>query len=139
MSLGPRRWRLRQRAISHISAVESGPPDTASTSAGWSIRSVKRTSASASSTAAVDTLLFALDRRLHVLRGTGKFLGHLGERHAGEIALLERGERLAEPQQRIGLLGAGRIFLRHRHERLGGRLIVLALKEAFAQPELRLA
>src|SRR3984893_5383374 len=36
---GPRARARRQRAISHISAIESGPPETASTSAGAAFQS----------------------------------------------------------------------------------------------------
>src|SRR5580692_3698773 len=95
--------RACQRAASQMSAVESGPPEIASTRAGSSARSANRRSASVSATgtSTVATLLFPLDRLLHVGRGAGKFADDLAEGRAGELFFVERGERLAKPQQRI--------------------------------------
>src|ERR1700674_4365580 len=109
------RCRLRQRAASTRRAVESGPPETASISAGWSAKSAKIRSASASVTApsAADTLLLPVDRLFYVGRCAGVFAVDLAEGRAGEFLLVEGRERLAEPQQRVGGLGAGLEFLRH--------------------------
>ena len=46
MSFGPRFNRLRHRAASHINAVESGPPETASTRACSPFRPANRYEAS---------------------------------------------------------------------------------------------
>src|ERR1700676_878171 len=46
MRRGPRARARRQRAASHISAIESGPPETASTIAGAAFQSANRRFAS---------------------------------------------------------------------------------------------
>ena len=55
----------------------------------------------ATSSAAVGTLLFLRDAALHARRGARKFAPDFGERGAGRFLLIRRGERLAEPQQRV--------------------------------------
>src|SRR5262245_47898067 len=126
MSLGPLLRAPRQRAASIINAVESGPPDTASTNAGNSARSEKSALASAIETGlascvgmlvsgnrdplvgvtplAMHALLFRGDAALHASRGARVFALDFGERRAGRFLLLHGGERLAETQQRIGRL-----------------------------------
>src|SRR6266851_4878088 len=105
------------------------------------MRSAKRRCASASETgaSAVDTLLFPLDRRLHVLSGAGIFASDFGERRAGELLFLQGRERLAEPQERVGRLGARIVFLAHGKEGVGGIAIALALEHALAEPEMGFA
>src|ERR1700759_5203200 len=109
------------------------------------MRSAKSRSASTSSTgftstpcSAVDTLLFPLHHLPHGERGIGVLAGDFAEGRAGELFLVERGERLAETKQRVGGLGARLEFLRQRQEGVGCTAIVLALEHALAEPVLRL-
>src|SRR5262245_7821839 len=101
-SLGPRFARFRQAAARTSSAVESGPPETARTSAGASINPAKKTSASASEIAtmssAVDTFLFPLNALFHVERRTRILEVNLAEGRAGKFLLTHRGNRLSEPK-----------------------------------------
>src|SRR5215210_5230598 len=117
MSFGPCLRRARQRAASQSSAVESGPPDTARIRTGASDRSANSAAASETETAAsdaADTLLFPLRGLLHVRGRLGILAGNLTEGRARRLLLVQRRERLAEPQQRVRRL-AGRLELgRHR-------------------------
>src|SRR5664279_781729 len=102
ISFGPRLRASRQRAASTIRAVESGPPDTASTSAGNRSRSEKNDLASVAEIGvdccalAVRTLLFLLDAALHARRGARKLAADFRQRGAGSLLLIERGQRLAK-------------------------------------------
>src|SRR5262245_17789345 len=111
-SLGPRLRAPRQRAANTSSAVESAPPETASTSVEASANGSNSAFASAAETAssAAGTLLFSLDPLLHARRGARKFAQHLAERRAGRLLLAEHGERLSEAAQRIGRLVVGSEF-----------------------------
>src|SRR6516225_3553399 len=131
MRFGARFIRFTQRAASRRSAVESGPPETASTRPGKRSRPRNSARASASPTArsAVGTLLFPLDALLHAERGARIFAQHLAERGAGRFLLAERAERHAEPQQRIGRPRRGLVFGRDREEGFGGVAILLALEQ----------
>src|SRR5712692_819489 len=122
----------------YSNAVESGPPETASTRAGSAVRSANNASASASPTASLTagTLLFPLDRLLDGRLGARIFAAHVAEGHAREFSLVHGSKRLAEPQQRFGRFGAGFIFFRQCHKGIGGFLIVLALEQAFAEAKL---
>src|SRR3984893_2618420 len=95
ISFGARLSRLAQRAARKRRAVESGPPDTASTRPGKSSR--PRNSAFASPTptfpSAVGTLLFPVDALLHAHRGARIFAQHFAERGAGRFLLAERRKR----------------------------------------------
>src|SRR3984893_17250309 len=137
-SPGPRRRRLRQRAASASSAVESGPPETASSSARALARSAKRTSASASDSgySAAGTLLFSLGGLLHTVRRARILVDDFAQRRAGEFALMQGRERLAEAQQRIGSLRVPFVFFRHVEERGRGVAVILALEHALAKPKL---
>src|SRR5476651_2454335 len=102
MSFGPALSALRQRAASTISAVKSGPPDTASTNAGKFSRPEKSDLASVAVTAdesAVRTLGFLFDAALHARRGARKFASDFSQRGASRFLLIERGQRLAKPQK----------------------------------------
>src|SRR5215216_749383 len=138
-SFGPRRKRARQRAASTRSAVESGPPDTASTRAGHCARSANKAAASVDETggSAAGTLLFPLDALLHVGRGAGIFAPDFEEGGASRLLFLERRERLTEPHQRVRRLAG--FFERGRdvEEGFGGLTVALALKQAFAEPIIR--
>src|SRR5215217_6515453 len=137
ISFGPCLRRARQRAASHIIAIESGPPDTATMRAGACERSANSAAASAARTGAsdaADTLLFPLRGLLHVGRRLRIFAGNLAQGRARGLLLVQRGKRLAEPQQRVRRL-AGRLVLgRHGQKRLRGLAIALALEQAFAEP-----
>src|SRR4051812_2075945 len=101
MSFAPRLRRARQRAASHSSAVESGPPDTARIRTGASDRSVNSAPASATETGAsdaADTLLSPPGGLLHVRGRLGILAGNLPEGRAGRLLLVQRRKRLAEPQ-----------------------------------------
>src|SRR6516165_2263418 len=139
ISAGPRRSRLRQRAASASSAVESGPPETASNNARASARSAKRTSASASDSgySAAGTLLFSLGGLLYAVRRARIFSADFAQRRAGKLALMQGRERLAKAQQRIGSLRVLFVFFRHVEERGRGVAIILTLEHALAKPELR--
>src|SRR5262245_47192654 len=137
---GPSRKRLRQRAASASSAVESGPPDTASSSARAAARSAKSASASASETgwSAVGMLLFPLGRLLHVVGRARVLAGHFIQGRARKLALVEGCQRLPEAQQGVGSLGMAFVLLRHVEKRRGGISVVLTLEHALAKPELRI-
>src|ERR1700722_13260252 len=139
ISFGARLSRFAQRAASTSSAVESGPPDTASTRPGKSSRPRNSAFASPSATAAsaVGTLLFPVDALLHAQRGARIFAQHFAERGAGRFLFAERRKRHAELQQRIGRPRGGVIFGRHGEEGFRGIAIALALEQGFAHPELR--
>src|SRR5262249_26337518 len=85
---------------------------------------------------ATGTLLLPLGSLLHAQWRARIFAGNFSECRAGKLTLIERRERLAEPQQRVWRLGMVLVFLRHRNERVRGLAIVLALIHAFAKPEL---
>src|SRR5580698_9652917 len=140
MSFGARLSRFAQRAASTSSAVESGPPDTASTRPGKSSRPRNSAFASPSATAAsaVGTLLFPIDALLHAQRGARIFAQHLAQRSTGCFLFAERRKRHAEPQQRIGRPRGGVILCRHRKEGFRRIAIALGLEQGFAHPELRL-
>src|SRR5689334_18421148 len=81
-------------------------------------------------------LLFALDGRFDARRSARIFPQHLAVRSAGRLFLLQRGQRLPQPQQRIGGL-CGLLVLRgHREKSLRGIPILLALVVTLAQPIL---
>src|SRR6185312_13124239 len=139
-SPGPSLRAARQRAASSSSAVESGPPETASTSAGNLARSEKSAFASAAETGAVSavrTLLFLGDAALHVGGGLRIFAADLGERGAGGFLLVHGGERLAEPQQRLRRLAAVLELGRDREEGFSRVAVALLLEQALAEPILR--
>src|SRR5258706_16256547 len=96
----------------YSNAVESGPPEIASTRAGSATRSANNASASASPTAPLTagTLLFPLDCLLDGRLGARIFAANIVEGHAGKFSLVHGGERLAEPYQRFGRFWAGLIF-----------------------------
>src|ERR1700736_5867160 len=98
ISFGARLSRFAQRAASTRSAVESGPPETASTSPGKSSRPRNSAFASASATAssAVGTLLFPVDALFHAHRGARIFAQHLAQRGAGCFLLAKGCKRHAE-------------------------------------------
>src|SRR5690348_11224856 len=114
--------RFAQRAASSKSAVESGPPDTATTKPGKSSkpRNSALNSSSPTAASAVGTLLFPLHVLLHRKRSARIFAHHLAERSARGLLLAERRQRLSEPQQRIRRASRGLVFGRDGEERLGG-------------------
>src|SRR5947207_2677928 len=142
MSAGPFLRPARQRAASESSAVESGPPETASRMRRKSEKSEKSAESSRSAIAAplsaADTLLFRLNRCLHLRRGLRIFLQHGAERGAGRVLLAECRQRLAEPHQRFGCLRALRIFIIDVKKGFGRVVILLALELALAEPIMRL-
>src|SRR4029077_5838916 len=86
----------RQRAASSMSAVESGPPDTASTSAGKVCRQEKRVFASDAETtpaSAMRTLQFLLNAALYAGRSARIFASDFRQRGAGGFILVHRRER----------------------------------------------
>src|SRR5262245_34592645 len=137
MSLGPRLRARRQRAANTSSAVESAPPEMASTSVEASANGSNSAFASAAETAssAAGTLLFSLDPLLHARRGARKFAQHLAERRAGCLLLAEHGERLSEAEQRIGRLGVRFVFGRNVEEGFRRVAVALTLELALAEPE----
>src|SRR5690348_13581723 len=78
----------RQHAARTISAVESGPPETASTRTGVSTSSEKSAFASDAETASVSamrTLLFLRDAAPHARGGMRKLAPDLGQGGAGRL------------------------------------------------------
>src|SRR5438105_2700843 len=140
---GPVRRARRQRAASHMSAVESAPPDTASTRAEASASGSNSVLASAAETGAASsaagTLLFSLDPLFHASRRAWKLARDFRERGAGRLFLAERRQRLPEAKERIGRLGARLVFGRDIEERFRRVAVALALEQAFAEPEGGLA
>src|SRR5262245_12459751 len=136
-NLGPRLRARRQRTANTSSAVESAPPETASTSVEASANGSNSAFASAAETAssAAGTLLFSLDPLLHIRRSARKFAQHLAERGAGSLFLAEHGERLSEAEQRIGRLGVRFVFGRDVEEGFRRVAVALALELALAEPE----
>src|SRR5262245_65808776 len=127
ISLGPRFRARRQRAASHISATESGPPETASTTAGTLFHGAKISracaaeigdvsspgmcrhrmrspSGSVTGCLAFNPLLLTVHGGLHTGGGARIFSRHLAEGGAGGFLFLQRGQRLAEAEQRVGRL-----------------------------------
>src|SRR3954469_14072773 len=104
---------LRQLAASTMSAVESGPPETASTSAGDCSRPEKSDFASEAETgevSAVATRLFLCDVALHLRRRLRIFAADFSQGRAGRLLLVQRRQRLAETQQRLGCLAGFLVF-----------------------------
>src|SRR5581483_10875593 len=135
VSFGPCLSRFAQRAASTSSAVESGPPDTASSNPRRFSRPRNSPLASASVTAsAAGTLLFPLDALFHAERGAWIFAQDFAERSTRGFLLVERRQRHAELEQRIGRPRRGVVLGRNRQERFGGVAILLALKQALAEP-----
>src|SRR5690606_30762432 len=86
---------------------------------------------------AADTLLFLHDATLHRGRGAWIFAPDLGQRGAGGLVLVQRRQRLPEPQQSIRCLRRVLVLRRDREEGLRSVAIALLLKQAFAEPVLR--
>src|SRR5262249_12657947 len=123
-----------------MSAVESGPPETARIALATEARSANSPAASRVETGAASaagTLLFSLDALLEGNRGARIAASDLIEGGACRVLLAERRKRLAEPQQRIRRLGGGLGFGRAREERLRGIRIALALEQRLAEPIVR--
>src|SRR5450631_837445 len=123
MRRGPRARARRQRAASHINAIESGPPETARTIAGAAFQSANRPFASCAEIGewsssgmafgnpvsasdqfrghalALNPLLFTIHGGFDATRGAGIFSRHLAKRGTGGLLLLQGGQRLSEPQQ----------------------------------------
>src|SRR5262249_53040540 len=122
-------------------AVESGPPDTASTSTGKVCRLKKRAFASDAETtpvSAVRTLLFLLNAALHAGRSPRIFPSDFRKRGAGRFFLVHRGERLAKTQQGVGGLAGALELGRNAQERFRGIAVALLLEQAFTEPILGL-
>src|SRR5216684_8544300 len=122
MRRGPRAKVRRQRAASHINAIESGPPETARTIAGTAFQSANSRFASCAEIGesssgmafgnpvsasdqfrghalALNPLLFTIHGRFDAARGAGIFPRHLAKRSTGGLPLLQGRQRLSEPQQ----------------------------------------
>src|ERR1051326_208866 len=140
MSRGPLRRAARQRAARNSSAVESGPPETASTTLANSSRSAnsfavsRADSGAAGAASAAGTLLFPLDALLEGDRGAGIFASDLIECRACRVFLAERRQRLAEAEQRVRRLARGLVFGRDREEQLGSIAVPLTLEQGLAEP-----
>src|SRR5882724_9362666 len=94
---GPCASAARHRAAMTSRAVESGPPDTASTTEGTLTRSASSSAASPSATAAasaMSTLLFPVDALLHVHRGARILATDFAQSGTSQLLLAERRERL---------------------------------------------
>src|SRR6266702_631001 len=166
-SSGPRASARRQRAASHIRAMESGPPETASTIAGAAFQSANRSfawlteiaewsssgmgptiafsteacpalSQPKQSGSALYPLLLAVDGGLHAARGTRIFPRHFAESGAGGFLFLQRRQRLAEPQQGIRRLGGLVELGGHAEEGFRSIAVLLTLEIAFTKPILRI-
>src|SRR3954470_9943851 len=144
ISFGPRLRALRHRAARKSSAVESGPPETASTKAGAEVRSENRSLVSAaesgrpdSASLAADTLLFRRNVLFHVRGCAGIFAADLAPGRAGGFLFAHGGQRLAKPQQRLGRLRAAVELRGDGKEGFGGVAIALALIKPLAKPILR--
>src|SRR4029078_5151252 len=90
-----------------MSAVESGPPETASTRTGKDCSPEKSDVISDAETAfasAVRTLLFLGDPALHAGAAARDFAPTLAERGACRLFLVHRGQRLTKAQQCVGRL-----------------------------------
>src|SRR5262249_49156639 len=139
---GPCLRAARQRAASTRSAVESGPPDTAITRAAAERRASNRVLASAAETGSApstaDTPLVPGDAQLHAVPRARIFSPNLALRCTSGLLLARGGERLAEPEQRVGRPRGGVVLGRHVEKGFGGIAIALALEQALAQPILRI-
>src|ERR1700704_1862088 len=166
MRRGPRAKARRQRAASHINAIESGPPETARTIAGaafqsanrrfafcaeigeWS-SSVRMTHCKTAHTLrssprltltdhalTLDPLLLTVHGRFNAARGARIFPCHLAERGTGGLLLLQGRKRLSEPQQGVRSFRRFIEFGGHAKERFRSVTVLLALEETLAQPVL---
>src|SRR6185312_514815 len=88
---------------------------------------------------ALHPLLLAADGGFDAGGGARIFARDLAEGSAGCFLLLQRGERLPEPKQRVGRLGRLVILAGHIEEDFGGVAILLALEVALAEPVLGIA
>src|SRR6266478_2054669 len=158
---GPRAKARRQRAASHISAIESGPPETARTIAGTPLQSANRRFASRAEigelsslgmafgnlvstsdqvrqhSLALNPLLLAVHGLFDAARGARIFPRHLAERRTGGFLLFQGRQRLSEPQQGVG---GFRRFVElggHAEEGFRGITVLLALEKTLAEPILR--
>src|SRR5277367_4332154 len=115
-SFGARFNRFAQRAARTRSAVESGPPETASMRPRKPSRPENSAFASSSRTAcsAMDTLLFPVDGLLHGRRSVRIFARNLAKRGAGCFLLAQSRQRLAKPQQRVRRARGSLVFCRDR-------------------------
>src|SRR5690349_9653789 len=86
---------------------------------------------------ALRPLLLAVDRGFDAGGSARIFAADLAEGGAGGLLLLQRGERLAEPQQRIRSLGRFFVFGGDGEEGFRRVAILLALEVALAEPVLR--
>src|ERR1700730_636640 len=161
MSRGPRLKPRRQRAASHISAIESGPPDTARTIAGARFQSANRRLASCAEIGELSSsgmafgnpvsssdqlrhfalalypLLLTVDGCFDAARGARIFPRHFAECRTGGLLLLQRRQRLSEPQQRVGRFGRSIDVGGDAEEGFRGVAILLPLEKALAEPILR--
>src|SRR4029079_14394578 len=109
----------RHCAAMTMSAVESGPPETASTRTGKDCSPEKSDVTSDAETAlasAVRTLLFLRDPALHAGGGARECAVKLGERGARRLFLVHRRERLTKPQQRVRRLSRSLVSGRNVQE-----------------------
>src|SRR5512140_1382835 len=149
--------------------MESGPPDTARTSAGavfqsanrrfaslaeigeWSsllamthcktadpVRSSPAASLRRITRSALDPFLLAIDGGFDAAGGARIFPQYLAEGGAGGLLLLQRRQRLSEPQQRVRGFRRFIEFGGHPEKGFGGVTVFLALEIALAQPVLRI-
>src|SRR5437660_2743415 len=141
MSFGGFSHSSRQRAAKSMSAVESGPPETARINTGKLSSALKSLFASAAAigaaSLATDSFLLTVDALLYRDCCARVFAPDLGERGAGGLLLAQRSERLAEAQERVGRLGGRFVFGRDAEEGFGSVAETLALEQALAQPILR--
>src|SRR5450432_4080481 len=161
MRRGPRAKVRRQRAASHINAIESGPPETARTIAGAAFQSANRRFASVAEIGewsssgmafgnpvsssdqlrqfalALNPFLLTVDGGFDAARGAGIFPVHFAERRTGGLLFLQSRQRLTEPQQRVGRLCRFIEFGGDAEEGFRGVAILLALEKALAEPVLR--
>src|ERR1019366_2077317 len=142
MRRGPRARARRQRAASHISAIESGPPDTARTIAGAAFQSANRrltscaeigelSSSDMASPAVVEACLSAavIQAQCHPRACTAMhYLGSID-------AALALNPLLLTVHSRFDAAGGAGIFPRHLAERRAGGLLLFQGRQRLSQPQ----
>src|SRR5579859_124235 len=103
------------------------------------MRGATGSGAAHASISALDPLLLAVDGGFDAGGGARIFAHDLAEGGAGGLLLLQCGERLSEPQERIGRLRRLVVLAGDIEEDFGGVAILLALEVAFAEPVLGIA
>src|SRR3954452_23360439 len=133
---GPRAKARRQRAASHISAIESGPPDTARTIAGADFQSANRRFAALAEIGecSLSVRMISLQDCSHA--GVKPEDMRLPDQAASSLeSTLALDPLLLTVDRRFDAGGGARIFPHHLAKRRAGRLLLFQSRQRLSEPQ----